>query len=165
MLDGITTISATTYLNLPSQIIITGGTHNNGTTTLVNSNGSQIIITGNTRNYNQSGQVAVIKSMCFTVSASTSNGLSIDISQAGFTSILGYSVMAIRNTSNASASPNVSVKSVSNTAIVVNIVEANTATQGVLLNLLGGLVNVLSGAPSVYANTVGLSINVMVWGN
>jgi hypothetical protein len=43
-----TTISATTYLNLPLDITITGGTYNSGTTTLelYNNTGGTIVITG-----------------------------------------------------------------------------------------------------------------------
>lgn len=115
--------------------------------------------------YNQSGTVSITKTMTFTISPSTASGYSIDISAAGFSTVNAYAITAVRNTASAGASPNVSVKTVSNTAIVVNIVEANTTTQNVLINLLGGVTTVLNGTPMVFANTTGLSLSVVVYGN
>lgn len=94
-------------------------------------------------------------------SLSTSNGYSIDISSAGFTSILpgSISIVATRNTSTVTSVPNVAIKTISTTAIVVNITEANTAT----VSILG--INVLSGMPNVFASTSGLSLEIAVRGN
>lgn len=100
-----------------------------------------------------------IKILSDTISVTgSSNGFSIDISALGYTRILSTSVVAFRNTANATASPNVSIKSVSTSAIVVNIIEDNTAT----VSILG--INVLSGAPSVFASVSGLKLHVMVIG-
>jgi hypothetical protein len=41
-----TTISATTYLNLPTDIRVTGGTYSNGTTTFTNNTGGTFTVTG-----------------------------------------------------------------------------------------------------------------------
>lgn len=93
-----------------------------------------------------------------TVVATSSNGLSIDITSAGFSAILGYQVVAIRNTGTVTSCPNVSVKTVSTSAIVVNIVEFQTS----LVSVLG--FSVLQGLPVLFANTSGLSVGVVVWG-
>lgn len=106
-----------------------------------------------------------IKMLCDTITVTGSaSGFTIDISALGFTQIFTHQVVAVRNTSSASASPNVSVKSWTNTSLVLNIVEDNTATQNVLLNLVGGLTSVLSGNPSVFANISGLKVAVLVIG-
>lgn len=92
------------------------------------------------------------------VTPSTASGYSIDISSAGFTTILGCSIIAIKNNSTANLSPNVSIKSISNTSLVVNIVEGNPATVVILST------NVLSGAPLVFASLTGLTLSVEVTG-
>ncbi len=49
VLTGLTvngSISATTYLNLPTDVFVTGGTYSNGTTTLINNTGGTFNITG-----------------------------------------------------------------------------------------------------------------------
>ncbi len=92
------------------------------------------------------------------VTPNTGNGYSVDISSAGFSAILSYQVIAIRNTGTVSSVPNVAIKTVSTTAIVVNIIEQSTN----LVTLLG--VSVLSGLPTVFASTSGLSLMVIVEG-
>lgn len=109
--------------------------------------------------FNQSGGVSVSKVMAFTVAPNVSSGYSIDISRAGFANVLGYSIIAIRNTATATSSPNVSVKSVTTSAIVVNITEGSTN----LVTLLSVLL--LSGAPDVFSPVSGLTLNVIVFGN
>jgi hypothetical protein len=109
--------------------------------------------------YNASGKVnQKVKIWSGNVSPSTSSGYSIDISSAGFSTILSVNVVAVRNTSSAAVSPNVSIKTKSTSAIVVNIVEDNPAT----VVILG--INVLSGSPSVFASTSGLTLDVTVIG-
>jgi len=109
--------------------------------------------------YNSSGKINQrVKVWVGTVTPSTSSGYTIDISSAGFTTIISASVVAIRNTNTAYTSPNVSIKSKSTSALVVNIVEDNPAT----ITILG--INVLSGYPSVFANVTGLTLDVMVVG-
>lgn len=109
--------------------------------------------------YNDSGILpAPVKKWIKIVTPSTGNGYSIDISSAGFTSIISCNVIAIKNNSTANLSPNVAIKSISNTAIVVNVVEGNAAT----VSILG--INVLSGSPMVFANVSGLTLSVEVTG-
>lgn len=112
-----------------------------------------------TKVYKASGVVnQAIKIWSDVVTPSTSSGYSIDISSAGFTTILSANVIAIRNTTSASTSPNVSIKSQSTTAIVVNVIEDNPST----IAILG--ISVLSGLPSIFANVTGLSLSVTVIG-
>jgi hypothetical protein len=109
--------------------------------------------------YNAAGLIsAVVKKWVGIVSPNTANGYSIDISSAGFTTILNVQIICIRNTSAATSSPNVSIKSISTTAIVCNIVEASTAQ----VTILGS--SVVAGLPIVFASTAGLQLQVMVEG-
>lgn len=98
------------------------------------------------------------------ITPSTASGLSVDVSSAGFTSILNVQAIAVRNTSTVTSAPNVSIKSLTVsagvvTAVVVNITEGNALTQ----TIVG--VPVLLGLPSVFANTSGLTLYVCVDGN
>ncbi len=92
------------------------------------------------------------------VTPSTSNGYSIDISSAGFSSIIGIKILTIKNNSTANLSSNVSVKTWTTSSVVVNIVEGNANT----VSILG--INVLSGAPLVFANVTGLTLSVEITG-
>lgn len=56
----------------------------------------------------------------------TGNGYVINISSAEFTSISSVNVLALKNTSTTTQIPTVSLKSVTNTAVTVNITQANT---------------------------------------
>lgn len=103
--------------------------------------------------------ISVTKWATGTVSPSTGNGYSIDISGVGFTNVIGYSVEAIKNTATPTSAPKVSIKSISSTAIVVNIIEGNSST----VNILGSLV--LLGTSEQFAITTGLTLKVSVWGN
>ena len=103
--------------------------------------------------------VSVTKVAMGTVTPSTGNGYSIDISGVGFSNVLGYEIMSVKSTASATSVPKVSVKSVSNTAIVVNIIEGNANT----VNILGSLV--LLGVSEQFVNTTGLTLNVIVYGN
>lgn len=109
--------------------------------------------------YNAAGALSPsVKRWIAVVTPSTSTGLSIDISSAGFTTVLNAQVIAVRNTTTATSSPNVSIKSVSTTALVVNITEGNAAQ----VTILGS--SVLLGAATVFAATSGLTLYVCVDG-
>jgi len=100
-----------------------------------------------------------LKIICDTISVTGSaSGFSIDISALSYTQILSVSVVAFRNTTSAASSPNVSIKSKSTSAIVVNIVEDNPNT----VTILG--INVLSGSPSIFASVTALKLEVIVIG-
>lgn len=109
--------------------------------------------------YNASGMINdPIKIWTDVVTPSTGNGYSIDISSAGFTSVLSANIIAIKNNGTANLSPNVSIKSMTTSAIVINIVEGNAAT----VSILG--INVLSGSPLTFANITGMTLSVEVKG-
>lgn len=80
-----------------------------------------------------------------TITATSSSGMSIDISSAGFTNIGTVNVMALRNTATATDAPQVALKSVSNTAITVNITQASAS----LVSVLG--FSVLQGPAAIFA--------------
>jgi hypothetical protein len=84
-----TTISATTYLNLPTDIRVTGGTYSNGTTTFTNNTGGTFTVTGFTNPFtggtvsgatNFTGGVSAT-----TISATTYQNLPTDIRVTGGT--------------------------------------------------------------------------------
>lgn len=86
-------------------------------------------------------------------------GLSIDISNYGFTSIANVSVIAEKDTTDPMLVPNVAIKSKSTSAIVVNITQGNNAT----VAILG--INVLSGGPVIAAtNLPTITLHVRVEG-
>ena len=93
------------------------------------------------------------------VTPTTGNGYSIDISSAGFSSIVNVQVIAVKNTATVTSAPNVSIKTVSTSAIVVNITEGSTN----LVTLLS--TSVLSGLPVIFANMSGLTLYVEVTGS
>lgn len=143
--------STTNELELPSQ------TGNSGK--YLGTNGSTVSWTpvpNPITYYNQSGTVsAPTKKISFDVSPNTGNGYSIDISAAGLSSIYSYSVVPVKNTSTATSCPKVSVKSISTSAIVVNIIEGNGILQ----------LGLLLGVSEQFANTSGITIHVEVEGN
>lgn len=112
--------------------------------------------------YNAGGHIGYTSLKCWVdsiVSPSTSNGLSINISSAGFSQILGVSLSARRNTTNANEVPIASLKGRTTSALSVNIFEPNSS----LVNLLGSLV--LLGAPLQFATDLpSITIYVTVWG-
>jgi len=94
-----------------------------------------------------------------TTTPTTGSGFSIDISSAGFSTIKSATVTAQNNTSSIGSMPIVVIKSVSTTAIVVNIMEQNSATT----TILG--ITVLSGSPlQLASSTSGFLLNVKVEG-
>lgn len=93
--------------------------------------------------YNSSGRIHQrIKKWVGRVSITNGSGQSIDISSAGFGTITSISVLAEKN---ATTAPNVSVKSYTTSAVVLNVKEENNA----VVQILG--INVLSGAPLIFA--------------
>src|ERR1041384_8450696 len=109
--------------------------------------------------YNAAGAVnAVVKKWVGIVTPNTASGHTIDISSAGFSTILNVQIIGIRNTAIVTSSPNVSIKSVSTTQVVVNITEGSALTQ-----TIAGI-TVLLGLPVVFANITGLTLQVMVEG-
>jgi hypothetical protein len=79
-----TTISATTYLNLPTNVntFITGGTYSNGITTLIDNSGNTILISGYYTGFT-GGLVSGLTAT--TISATTYLGLPIDVRVTGGT--------------------------------------------------------------------------------
>lgn len=67
-----------------------------------------------------------------TITATTGNGQTIDISSAGFTNIGSVNVMALRNSAVAVETPNVSLKSVTTTTLTVNITQGNADVVSIL---------------------------------
>jgi len=95
-----------------------------------------------------------------TITPTTGNGFSIDISPAGFSSIPRVQITPMRNTNVVTSVPNIAIKSVSTTTIVVNITEGNSAT----VNILGNIVTL--GSPTIFTPTPGtILLNVQAVGN
>lgn len=112
--------------------------------------------------YNHSGQCTAktVRIYSDTTTPTTSNGFSIDISSAGFSSISSVGINPVLNTATIANMPIVVVKSISNTTIVVNLLTQNNATVSILS------INVLSGAPMVFdASLTGVVLQVQVIGN
>lgn len=110
--------------------------------------------------YNKVGQMQYtqVKIWADTVTP-TSNQYTIDISSAGFTQIISATVSAQNNTSTVGSMPEVDIKSVSTTQVVVNIMTSNTS----LVSVLG--FSVLSGSGLIAAPSVsGFILNVKVFG-
>ncbi len=114
------------------------------------------------RVFRRSGEVTLGVTRIFadTITPTTGNGFSIDISAAGFTTVPRVQILPQRNTSTVTSVPNVAIKTVSTTAIVVNITEGNNAT----VNILGNIVTL--GAPTIFTpNPETILLNVQAVGN
>lgn len=112
--------------------------------------------------YDHTGQLNnnQVKIWADTVTPTTANGYSIDISSAGFTSIKSATVTAQNNTVAVASMPIVVIKSVTTTAVIVYILTQNNATT----TILG--ITVLSGSPmQLAASTTGMLLNVKIEGN
>lgn len=111
--------------------------------------------------YSSSGRVnQIIRTWVTRVAVTAASGFSVDISGSGFSTVLGISALAERNTASASSVPNVAVKSFTNSAVVLNFTEASANLINVaLINL-----TVVGGAPIVFANTTGLFVHLTVTG-
>lgn len=111
--------------------------------------------------YDRSGQITSrqVKIWADTVSPTTANGYIVDISSAGFTSIKSVSVVPQMNTSSMGSIPVISVKLVSTTTVVVNILTQNSGST----TILG--ISVLSGDPLQFASSMsGIVLHVKVEG-
>lgn len=111
--------------------------------------------------FDRNGQMnaSQIKVFADTSLPSTGNGFSIDISSAGFSAIRSVSVTAQSNTASVSSMPIVVIKSITTSAIVVNILSQNNSTT----TILG--ITVLSGSPlQTIASTTGVVLNVKIVG-
>lgn len=87
------------------------------------------------RVFKRTGEVDLGGSRVFvdTFTLTTGNGFSIDISPAGFSTLPTVQINPLINTSDPMLCPTISVKSISTTAIVVNVTEPSPTT----LNILG----------------------------
>lgn len=109
--------------------------------------------------YNRSGRInKTIKIFTDTITPSTGNGYSLNISAAGFSSIISVNAIGQRNTATATSSPNIGVKSMTTSAIIFNMTEGNDN----LINILGS--NVLLGPATTFSNASGLLLHVTVVG-
>lgn len=79
------------------------------------------------RVYNRGGELSIEGSKIFrdTFTIVNGNGVALDISAAGFTEMPKIQAIALRNTADSSLVPNVAVKSVTPTQVVLNVTEAN----------------------------------------
>src|SRR5262245_57767116 len=82
------------------------------------------------RVFRMSGEVPLGATKIFadTIRCGTGNSMSIDLSVAGFQTIPRVQVTPIRNTANPLLVPNVSIKSVSTTTLVINVTEVSATT-------------------------------------
>lgn len=112
------------------------------------------------RYYDRNGAVAsVTKIYRDTFNVNSASGYTIDLTPAGFSSVKACHAVALKNSATATASPNVSIKTISTTQLVLNLTEGN----GSLINILGS--NVLLGPSTSFATTTGLLVSVTVYGN
>lgn len=96
--------------------------------------------------YNSSGRIYnKIKKWVGRVAVTNASGQSVDISACGCSSILSIVATAEKNGTTSTASPNVSIKSYTTSAVTFNFTEAN----GEVISM--GAVNVLSGLPLIFA--------------
>lgn len=146
---------------------VTGSAGSNGTNGSNGSNGSNGA-TGATGLLSQtvydSLGISAVKSKKWEaiVTPSTGNGNAINISSAGFTTTVGMfcSITPLRAVSAAATTPNVAIKSISTTSLVVNITENNPAT----VSILG--IGVLSGLPSIFVATPSdIRLHILIEGN
>lgn len=116
----------------------------------------QYNITDSVQYYNGSGHIIQkIKEWTAIVTPTTGNGYSIDISAAGFSTILSANVTTQFNTGTATSLHVVEIKSISTTAIVVNILQQNVTS------ILG--IDVLA-ASSFIGSGTGLTAHIIVRG-
>lgn len=114
------------------------------------------------RVFRRTGEVSLGGTKIFsdTITPSTSNAFSIDISPAGFASPPRVQILPMKNTADPNLVPNIAIKSITSTEIVVNITSGNSNTT----TILG--ISVLSGAPIIFAaNPETILLNVQAVGN
>lgn len=113
-----------------------------------------------TRFFNRSGEVhQQMRVFLDSFVCTTGNGMTIDISAAGFTTVKGVVASAEKNTSSATSCPKVEVKSQSTTSVVLNIYEGNATT----VNILGSLV-LLGASESFVSSPSTVTVHVMAVG-
>lgn len=111
--------------------------------------------------YDHNGQLTAgqVRIWADTTTPTTGNAYSIDISSAGFSAIRSATVTAQNNTATIGSMPIVVIKTVKNSAIVVNIMQQNSATT----TILG--ISVLSGTPlQLVSSTAGMLLQIHVEG-
>ncbi len=146
--------SVTNEIELPSQ---TGNSGKVLTTNGTSPSWATVVLPTNT---NLSGSaVSITKQVFGTVTPTTGNGYSINISGAGLTNLIAYSIIPVKNTSTATSVPKIAVKSESTSSIVVNIIEGNNNT----VNILGSVV--LLGTSEQFVDVTGLTLKVILYGN
>lgn len=107
--------------------------------------------------YNRSGAISPqLRVFTDTITPTTGNGFSINISTAGFTRVTSVQVQAESNTTSAASVPLVAIRSYSTSAVVVNIVQSNST----LISLLG--INVLG--LQFLQSVSGVRLHVTVFG-
>lgn len=114
------------------------------------------------RVFRRTGEVTLGGTRIFadTITPTTGNGFSIDISPAGFSTIPRVQILPMRNTATVTSVPNVAVKSITTTEVIVNITEGNPAT----VNILGNIVTL--GSPTIFTPTPStILLNVQAVGN
>lgn len=154
----IDTVALSNRINSKLNIIDTSYLHNqivlktNNTDTVRFAHLTDLVTT-----YNSSGLVNhALKVWQGIVSPNTGNGYSVDISSAGFTTVLNVQVQTAFNTSTASSMPLVAIKSYTTSAVVVNILQSNST----LVSLLG--VNVVG--LQFLQSTTGVTLHLTVIG-
>lgn len=109
--------------------------------------------------YNSLGPIVQkIRTWVGLLTPSTGNGQAVDISSAGFSTIVSVKALGFKNTATATSVPNVAVKSVSTTSVVLNITEGNANLTVI------GIVSVLLGVSTQFANVTGLTVYLEVTG-
>lgn len=155
--QAITDISGTVFggvkINGPVQIM------NGDIAKYLRGDGSAATIPVTPTFYGTSGTKTVTKIWSDVITPSTGDGAVISISSAGFTNIISVTAVGAKNTGTVTSSPNVSIKSFTTTSVILNITEGSTN----IVNLLA--TSLLSGAPTVFANTSGLTVHITVYGN
>lgn len=110
--------------------------------------------------YNRNGPIIQrMKLYCDTLVPTTSSGQSINISAAGFTSVCNVVVTPMRNTSTIDELPIIALKTISTTAVTVNMIEPNTS----IVSILGSGV-LLGGAANFYSSPTSVTLHVTAMG-
>lgn len=142
-----TTISATTYLNLPTSVntFVTGGTYSNGTSIFTNNSGGTFNVSGYYTGFT-GGSVSGLTAT--TISASTYQNLPIDIRVTGAT----YANNQFTHTNNTGGTYNVTFNSV--TGLTVNGVLSATTISASTLYGNGANITGLPSSISVGSTTI-----------
>ena len=103
------------------------------------------------RVFRRSGEVELGGTRIFadTITCTTGNAMTIDISSAGFSTVPRVQVSAMKNTADPLLSPQVSIKSVSTTSISFNVTEFSGTT---LLGIAVGTIQFVASPSTVLLN-------------